>query len=173
MKSRTGSPLLDAQVKRACSNIVSLLSRVDSGKWSRSELCDSNRKQKAKSSSMPSFPDFLPVLLSQTLRAALSSSVCSWQAFCNRVMAGNALLSALEQLIVACFCWMAHACVANHLVAPSMATSRCCAPWARLRFVLLVQSRCRCKRGEPSPDADVGGVSPCAPAQLGLEVCGF
>ena len=24
---------------------------------------------------------------------------------------------------MACFCWMAHACVANHLVAPSVATS--------------------------------------------------
>ncbi len=66
LKSRTGSSLFDAQVKRACSNIVSLLSKGVSGKWSRSELRDSNRKQKAKSSSMPSFPDFLPVLRSQT-----------------------------------------------------------------------------------------------------------
>ena len=35
------------------------------------------------------------------------------------------------------------------------ATSRCCAPWAPLRFVLHVQSRCRCGQGEPSPRADV------------------
>jgi hypothetical protein len=115
LTSRIWSSLLDAQLWRACSNIVSLGSRGVSGKWSRLELRDSSWKQNPRSSSVPSFTDFPPVWLSQTLRASLGSSFCSWQAFCNRAIAGNALLSDLEQLIVACFCWMAHACVANHL----------------------------------------------------------
>ena len=36
----------------------------------------------------------------------------------------------------------------------------CCAPWAPGRCVLNMQSRRRCGRGEPSPGAGVGGVSP-------------
>ena len=79
--SRRGESRLVDQLTRACSNIVSLLSSVVSGNPSKSELRDSNRRQKARSSSRPSFCDFLPVRLSQALRASLSSVIWSWHAF--------------------------------------------------------------------------------------------
>jgi hypothetical protein len=63
-----GSGLVD-QLRRACSNIVSLLSSGISGNRSESELRDSNRRQKARSSSRPSFLAFLLVRFSQALRA--------------------------------------------------------------------------------------------------------
>jgi hypothetical protein len=76
-------------LKRACSNIVRLLSRCMSDNRSKSELRDSNRRQNARSSSRPSFFDFFHVLLSQALRS--------------KVTAGKVGHSDFEHLIVACF----------------------------------------------------------------------